>query len=82
MCCSYSLGTVLSGTLSTQTCPHQNRPGFQYNYFENLHREGEIKKALVYGGDQNQVRSTGHVVGWKGLSAFLSDTKAKKSPSK
>ncbi len=52
------------------------------NYFENLHREGEIKKALVYGGDQSQVRSNGHVVGWKGLSAFLNDTKAKRSSSK
>ena len=52
------------------------------NYFEALHREGEIKKALVYGGDQNQVRSAGHVVGWKGLSTFLNKTKAKKSSSK
>ena len=53
------------------------------NYFEALHKkEGEIKKALVYGGGQNQTRSNGHVVGWKGLSAFLNDAKAKRPPSK
>ena len=53
------------------------------DYFEELHKkDGEIKKALVYGGDQNQIRSNGHVVGWKGLSAFLNDAKAKKSVSK
>lgn len=52
------------------------------NYFEELHKkEGEIKKALVYGGDQNQIRSASRIVGWKGLSAFLGEAKAK-SPRK
>lgn len=46
------------------------------NYFEELHKkDGEIKKALVYGGDQNQTRTVGHVVGWKGLSAFFDKAK-------
>lgn len=49
------------------------------NYFGNLHRDGEISKVLVYGGDESQVRSNGYVVGWKGLSSFLDHSKAKES---
>lgn len=46
------------------------------NYFEELHQEGEIKKALVYGGDQSQARSIGHVVAWKGLGTFFGEVEA------
>ena len=41
------------------------------DYFEALNPGEKLKKALVYGGDRNQLRSAGHVVAWKRLSAFL-----------
>ena len=50
------------------------------NYFTELNHGDDVRKALVYGGDQSQVRSLGRVVAWKRLSAFFDETKMEKAP--
>ncbi len=54
---------------SSQTIVQDFFKGLEY--FESLNKPDQIKKALVYGGDQNQPRSAGQVVSWKNLDTLL-----------